>query len=98
MRAEGSETVQDGKESEQCKDVYILRLYVAGQTRKSLAAFSNLKKICEEHLEGRYKIEVIGYTYASETTASTFKEDYRRSIRHREGVGRSRSQTSIQVD
>ncbi|HEY3277451.1 MAG TPA: circadian clock KaiB family protein [Syntrophorhabdaceae bacterium] len=36
-----------------------LRLYVAGQTQKSLAAFSNLKKICEEHLEGKYQIEVI---------------------------------------
>ena len=36
-----------------------LRLYVAGQTPKSLAAFSNLKKICEEHLEGKYRIEVI---------------------------------------
>lgn len=36
-----------------------LRLYVAGQTPKSLAAFSNLKKLCEEHLPGRYKIEVI---------------------------------------
>ena len=38
---------------------YVLRLYVAGQTAKSLAAFANLKKICEEHLAGRYKIEVI---------------------------------------
>jgi circadian clock protein KaiB len=36
-----------------------LRLYVAGQTPKSLAAFSNLKKICESHLDGRYCIEVI---------------------------------------
>jgi circadian clock protein KaiB len=36
-----------------------LRLYVAGQTPKSLAAFSNLKKICESHLGGRYRIEVI---------------------------------------
>ena len=36
-----------------------LRLYVAGQTPKSLAAFSNLKKICESHLNGRYRIEVI---------------------------------------
>jgi circadian clock protein KaiB len=36
-----------------------LRLYVAGQTPKSLAAFSNLKKICESHLSGRYSIEVI---------------------------------------
>jgi len=36
-----------------------LRLYVAGQTPKSLAAFSNLKKLCESHLNGRYSIEVI---------------------------------------
>jgi circadian clock protein KaiB len=41
------------------KDFYILRLYVAGQTKKSLAAFANLKKICEEHLCGKYRIEVI---------------------------------------
>ncbi len=40
-------------------DAYVLRLYVAGQTPKSLMAFSNLKKICEEHLAGRYKIEII---------------------------------------
>jgi circadian clock protein KaiB len=38
---------------------YELRLYVAGQTPKSLAAFANLKKICEEHLAGKYRIEVI---------------------------------------
>jgi circadian clock protein KaiB len=36
-----------------------LRLYVAGQTTKSLAAFSNLKRLCEEHLAGRYRIEVV---------------------------------------
>ena len=36
-----------------------LRLYVAGQTPKSLLAFANLKKICEEHLSGQYRIEVI---------------------------------------
>ena len=36
-----------------------LRLYVAGQTPKSLAAFANLKKICEEHLKGCYRIEII---------------------------------------
>jgi circadian clock protein KaiB len=36
-----------------------LRLYVAGQTPKSLTAFANLKKICETHLQGRYRIEVI---------------------------------------
>jgi len=38
---------------------YQLRLYVAGQTPKSLAAIDNLNRICEEHLAGRYKIEVI---------------------------------------
>ena len=38
---------------------YNLRLYVAGQTPKSLAAISNLKTICEEHLAGMYTIEVI---------------------------------------
>lgn len=36
-----------------------LRLYVAGTTSKSLTAFSNLKKICEQHLDGAYDIEVI---------------------------------------
>ena len=36
-----------------------LRLYVAGQTPKSLAAFANLKTICETHLRGNYRIEVI---------------------------------------
>jgi circadian clock protein KaiB len=36
-----------------------LRLYVAGQTPKSLAAFGNLKQICESHLKNRYRIEVI---------------------------------------
>ncbi|MDD5033430.1 MAG: circadian clock protein KaiB [Methylococcaceae bacterium] len=40
-------------------DTFILRLYVAGQTPKSMAAFSNLKTICEDHLAGRYQIEVI---------------------------------------
>jgi circadian clock protein KaiB len=38
---------------------YLLRLYVAGQTPKSVLAFANLKKICEEHLHGRYAIEII---------------------------------------
>lgn len=38
---------------------YELRLYVAGQTPKCLAAFSNLKTICDQHLKGRYHIEII---------------------------------------
>ncbi|MEK7437871.1 MAG: circadian clock KaiB family protein [Pseudomonadota bacterium] len=36
-----------------------LRLYVAGQTAKSLAACANLKRICETHLAGQYRIEII---------------------------------------
>ncbi len=38
---------------------YHLRLYVAGQTPKSLLALANLRRVCEEHLAGRYDIEVI---------------------------------------
>lgn len=40
-------------------EIYELRLYVAGQTPKALRAFANLRRICEEHLAGRYRIEVI---------------------------------------
>jgi circadian clock protein KaiB len=40
-------------------DHWNLRLYVAGQTPRSIAAFRNLKKICEEHLQGEYEIEVV---------------------------------------
>lgn len=41
------------------EEIWNLRLYVAGQTPKSIKAFANLKKICEEHLAGKYRIEVI---------------------------------------
>jgi circadian clock protein KaiB len=40
-------------------DLFQLRLYVAGQTPKSIRAFENLKRLCEEHLGGRYAIEII---------------------------------------
>jgi circadian clock protein KaiB len=40
-------------------EVWNLRLYVAGQTPRSIAAFGNLKRLCEEHLSGRYSIEVV---------------------------------------
>jgi circadian clock protein KaiB len=40
-------------------EIWNLRLYVAGQSPKSVAAFANLKRICEEHLPGRYQIEVL---------------------------------------
>lgn len=40
-------------------ETWTLRLYVAGQSPKSIRAFANLELLCEQHLEGRYKIEVI---------------------------------------
>jgi circadian clock protein KaiB len=40
-------------------ETWDLRLYVAGKTGKSIAAFANLKKLCDEHLPGQYRIEVI---------------------------------------
>lgn len=41
------------------EEKYELRLYIAGRTPKSVSALANLKKYCEEHLKGRYVIEVI---------------------------------------
>lgn len=38
---------------------YELRLYVAGQSARSVSAIANLKRVCEQHLEGRYSVEVI---------------------------------------
>lgn len=40
-------------------ETWELRLYVAGQSAKSVTAYANLKKLCEEHLPGRYSIEII---------------------------------------
>ena len=40
-------------------DAWVLRLYVAGQTPKSVTAFANLKKICADYLEDKYRIELI---------------------------------------
>ena len=40
-------------------ETFDLRLYVAGRTPKAVRAFANLRKICDEHLAGRYHIEVI---------------------------------------
>ncbi len=40
-------------------DTFRLKLYVAGQTPRSLAAVANLQKLCEEHLAGKYSIELV---------------------------------------
>lgn len=52
-------TTADDIRADDGKETWFLRLYVAGQSPKSLAAFDNLKKLCDEHLAGRYEIEVI---------------------------------------
>ena len=47
------------KPADALRDLWDLRLYVAGQTAKSVTAIENLKRLCEEHLKGKYHIEVI---------------------------------------
>jgi circadian clock protein KaiB len=49
----------DDSSIDSSSDYWRLRLYVAGQTPKSLRAFANLRRICEEHLAGKYQIEII---------------------------------------
>ena len=51
----------ESKPAEKSDQVYNLRLYVAGQTPKSLAAFANLKAICEENLQNKYTIWLVTY-------------------------------------
>jgi circadian clock protein KaiB len=56
---EFGETPTDSDEQPDQEGRWELRLYVAGRTPKSVAAFVNLKRICEEHMKGRYHVEVI---------------------------------------
>jgi hypothetical protein len=78
-------------------ELWRLRLYVAGQTPKSLKAFSNLKTICETNLSDRYSIEVIDLMQRPQLSkddqglaiptlvrpaAGARAEDHRRSVRH----------------
>ena len=84
---------------------YNLRLYVAGQTPKSLAAMANLKRICEGHLAGRYTIEVIDLLLTPQLaagdqivalptlirrTANSTQKDHRHFVRCRAGAGPAR--------
>jgi circadian clock protein KaiB len=52
-------TYPTGPVTAEADGMWQLRLYVAGQSPKSLRAFANLKALCEEHLAGRYEIEII---------------------------------------
>jgi circadian clock protein KaiB len=49
----------DGTAAGTRDETYLLRLYVTGVTPNSVRAIANLKRICEEHLQGRYQLEVI---------------------------------------
>jgi circadian clock protein KaiB len=59
MNGRAASDLPQAADAELASGEYSLRLYVAGQTPKSLAAIANLKRICEDHLAGRYPIEVI---------------------------------------
>lgn len=60
MKANLTQSTQPEDSSDKEKpDIIILRLYVAGQTPKSMTAFANLKRICEDYLTGRYQLEVV---------------------------------------
>jgi len=52
-------TIAEEFEQDNGQETWELRLYVAGQTPKSVMALANLRKYCEQHLQGRYKLEVI---------------------------------------
>jgi len=62
MKTNPARSAQPKASSAQLKIVsnrYILKLYVAGQSPKSITAIANIKKICEENLQGRYELDVI---------------------------------------
>jgi circadian clock protein KaiB len=55
----GARPGKRAKSESAVNDTWELRLYVAGQSAKSVTAFANLKTLCQQHLAGRYKIEVV---------------------------------------
>ncbi len=59
MSAKSARQTRKPRKSKATEEFFDLRLYIAGQTARSLAALANLQRICDEHLEGRYRLEVI---------------------------------------
>lgn len=57
MSSNGNKAEHDGGEGKQPK--YLLRLFVTGQTPRSVKSIENLKRLCEKYLKGRYELEVI---------------------------------------
>jgi circadian clock protein KaiB len=62
-------TAQSARSAVATAAAFELRLYVAGQTAKSIAAIANLERICETHLAGQYRIEVIDLTKTPQLAA-----------------------------
>jgi circadian clock protein KaiB len=62
-------TAQSARSALATAEVFELRLYVAGQTAKSIAAIANLERICKTHLAGQYRIEVIDLTKTPQLAA-----------------------------
>lgn len=59
MSAKSARRPRKPRKSPATGEFFDLRLYIAGQTARSVAALANLKRICDEHLGGRFRIEVI---------------------------------------
>jgi circadian clock protein KaiB len=61
MKKKTDDTVQklEKKAKEARKEKYVLKLYVTGMTPRSMKAVTNIREICEEHLSGRYELEII---------------------------------------
>ncbi len=59
MNGNSDINIEEAKQIEAENDLWVLRLYVAGQSPKAMIALRNLKKICKEQLEGKFTIEVI---------------------------------------
>ena len=59
VTAKTRKVLRNPKKEKPASEVWDLKLYVAGQSPKSITAFANLNKLCEEHLKGKFRIEVI---------------------------------------
>jgi circadian clock protein KaiB len=59
MKAKSARRPRKPRKTRADPEFFDLRLYIAGQTARSLAALANLQRICDEHLAGRYRLEVI---------------------------------------
>jgi hypothetical protein len=73
----------DRASREPATERYVLRLYVTGMTPKSIRAVENVRTICEQHLQGRYDLEVIDIY---QEIAAALAQGHRRYVQHGAGV------------